>query len=87
VVRVRHRSYFSGKPGRTQGRMDPSTVLDLSLYPWDLVALQSRRSIVLRLGPQRSSPCAYEQRAQRSRSFGGPGRATDSKVGDEYAAI
>jgi hypothetical protein len=23
VVRVRHRSYFSGKPGRTQGRMDP----------------------------------------------------------------
>ena len=55
-------AYCSGKSGGRQGRKNRSMVLDHSPYPWDFAALQSRRTIVLRPGVQRSSPCACEQR-------------------------
>src|SRR5664279_492038 len=50
-------------------RHQPAEVL--SPYPWDCVALQFRRNIVLRPGTQRSSPFAQEQRDSRSRDSEG----------------
>jgi hypothetical protein len=44
--------------GGIAGGLTPITVLDLSPYPCDCNALQFRRTIVLRLGAQRSSPFA-----------------------------
>src|ERR1017187_3377618 len=52
-------------------RHQPAEVLELSPYPWDCVALQFRRNIVLRPGTQRSSPFAQEQRDSRSRDSEG----------------
>jgi hypothetical protein len=47
---LRERRGFAGTPGRGNSGMGPSTVLDLSPYAWDFVALQFRRTIVLRPG-------------------------------------
>src|ERR1039458_5729981 len=52
-------------------RHQPAEGLELSPYPWDCVALQFRRNIVLRPGTQRSSPFAQEQRDSRSRDSKG----------------
>ena len=66
--------------------MTPSTVLGLSPYPWDCVALQFGRTIVLRPGTQRSSPFAQEQHDYRS-CDSEDGAAPLFKVEGEYAAI
>src|ERR1017187_6047275 len=62
-------------PGNSR-RMTPSMVLDLSPYPCDCNALQFRRTIVLRLGAQRSSPFAQSSAGLHTAPFGGQSRAT-----------
>ena len=62
--------------GGIAGGLTPITVLDLSPYPCDCNALQFRRTIVLRVGAQRSSPFAQSTAGLQTARFGVQSRAT-----------